>query len=98
MLSSVVFADTAKCRAIIEKFLEQGTYITVYSQKSYGDFEYDYFPKSAVLCLNCVEGEDFLRFFYITAASSGVSAYYEFFTLDCVSQDEKGNIFINKDY
>ena len=34
----------------------------------------------------------------ITAASSGVSAYYEFFTLDCVTQDEKGNIIIKKDY
>lgn len=97
-LSSVVFADTAKCRAIIEKFLEQGTYIMVYSRKSYGDFEYDYFPKSAILSLNCVEGEDYLRFFYITAASSGVSAYYEFFTLDDLTQDEKGNIIINKDY
>ena len=98
LLSSVVFADTAKCRAIIEKFLEQGIYIMVYSKKSYGDFEYDYFPKSAVLSLNCVEGEEYLRFFYITAASSGVSAYYEFFTLDCVTQDEKGNIIIKKDY
>ena len=64
LLSSVVFADTAKCRAIIEKFLEQGMYIMVYSKKSYGDFEYDYFPKSAVLSLNCVEGEEYLRFFY----------------------------------
>lgn len=30
LLSSVVFANTAKCRAIIEKFLEQGMYIMVY--------------------------------------------------------------------
>ena len=32
LLSSVVFADTAKYRAIIEKFLEQGMYIMVYSK------------------------------------------------------------------
>ena len=32
LLSSVVFANTAKCRAIIEKFLEQGMYIMVYSK------------------------------------------------------------------
>ena len=99
LLSSVVFADTAKCRAIIEKFLEQGTYIMVYSKKYSEDFEYDYFPKSAVLSLKCVEGEDYLRFYYITGSvSSGAYAVDEFFTLDCVTQDEKGNIIINKDY